>query len=496
MRLLILFSLISLLPFPCAFANNLQLAQPRLLNQTSLAVTISWDNSWLLASNQPPANHDAVWLFLKYQTSQGDWKHVDLSTLDGDFGIMGNVLEIKAVSDGKGIFVKRAMMGAGTISPTVIQLAFATPLPPSFQDLKVFGIEMVHIPEGPFWLGDSAQFNHFRKGDSAGPFPVTSTLQIPVGTTSGTLYNGGDAPPAADIPAAYPNGYDGFYLMKYELGQAQYVDFLNCLTYPQQAAHTAKSPNSPVGTFALANLPTNPQRNGIVIAQSGIVGVKPARFACDASGDGRHYRADDGQTRACSFLNWQDLLAYLDWAALRPITELEFEKACRGPEYPVPRGFAWGTANVIDANTIVQDGTENEGVTETATATAGLASHGYSGLDGPLRAGFGGHATSNRLQIGGSYYGVLELSGNVWELCVNVTLEGLNYDGKLGDGTLDITGQADVANWPISAGGGHRGGALFSGIVGEFRDLAISDRFYAELHPGLRRHTTGGRGGR
>ena len=37
--------------------------------------------------------------------------------------------------------------------------------------------------------------------------------------------------------AGFPNDYNAFYCMKYELSQGGYRDFLNCLTYTQQAIH-------------------------------------------------------------------------------------------------------------------------------------------------------------------------------------------------------------------------------------------------------------------
>ena len=51
----------------------------------------------------------------------------------------------------------------------------------------------------------------------------------------------------------------------------------------------------------------------------------------------------DGQNLPCNFLSWMDLAAYLDWAALRPMTELEFEKICRGPNPPIAGEYVWGT---------------------------------------------------------------------------------------------------------------------------------------------------------
>lgn len=480
-----------LLPFSLS-ANNLQLKnlQP---SGNRLAVEITWENSWKL--DRAPFNHDAIWIFAKYQNAQGEWKHIDLSSIEADHQVGDTLLHIETVLDKKGIFVQRRDFGEGNIPFISLDLLMSQ-APSNPQAIKIFGIEMVHIPEGAFWIGDSLQYNSFRRGDDAGPFRITSEAMIPVGTAAGQLYNGGDFPPEANILASYPKGFDAFYLMKYELTQEQYVDFLNCLSFDQQLEHTRISPSSLAGRHAMAATSSNPQRNGIIIETAGTVGAMPATYACEGAQDGIFFASDDGQNRACNFLEWSDLAAYLDWAALRPITEMEFEKASRGREYPIPGGFAWGTDLAIDANTVLNDGTASETVSEKATGQAGLGSHGYTGPQGPLRAGFGGNATSNRLQAGASYFGALELSGNLWELCINVELTGIDYEGVPGDGSLDARGLSDEPFWPVSDGVGHRGGALNSGITAGFRDLAISDRFYAGLFPSVRRNTSGGRGGR
>ena len=486
-------NLIWLLFFPLSLsANNLQIKdlQPQ---GSELLFEIAWENSWKL--NRAPFNHDAIWLFAKYQNAQGGWLHLDLSSQSQDHHSNDSLLKIEGVADGKGVFVERRNMGEGNIPFITLRLKMAQ-IPSNPQAIRLFGIEMVHIPSGPFWIGDSLQFNSFRQGNENRPFPINSEDEIEIGTATGELFDGGDFPPAGNIPGTYPKGFDAFYLMKYELSQEQYVDFLNCLNFDQQLAHTQISPASAVGRHALAQSSSFPQRNGIIIASSGNMNGTAATYSCEANQDGLFFAQDDGQNRACNFLEWSDLAAYLDWAALRPISEFEFEKACRGPVYPLPGGFAWGTDQAIDANSVVDDGTPTEGVQEKATAQAGLASHGYMGPQGPLRVGFGGNASSDRLQIGGSYYGVLELSGNLWEQCVNVELTALDFQGKPGDGSLSTNGMANEMLWPVTDGVGHRGGALNSGIVAPYRDLAISDRFYAGLFPSFRRNTAGGRGGR
>jgi formylglycine-generating enzyme required for sulfatase activity len=485
------FFLLFLFLLATAWANDLRLSDLAQLDPQTLRVSVSWDNSWRFDSSQAPGNYDAVWLFGKYRVAGGSWQPLRFDTTAGQHYNPAGMVEVASVEDGQGVFVQRNAPGTGDISPKGLILFLAEALPANVSDITLMGIEMVWVPQGPFWLGDSSSFHHFRRPGDGGPFRVDGEGAI----ASSDLSVGSAASLGGDLPAAYPKGYAGFYAMKYELSQAQYRDFLNLLTYEQQAARTAASPGAAIGTYALANPPAPSQRNGLMIAVPGSPG-QPAVYACEANPDGIFDQPEDGQTRACSFLNWDDLTAYLDWAGLRPLTELEYEKACRGPVYPVPGGFAWGTAQVVDANTVLDDGLPTETVSEQATATAGLASHGYSGPSGPLRVGFGGSSSSGRLQIGGSYYGVLELSGNLWEQCMGVGVPALNFGGEMGDGHLAADGSADVATWPSANGGMYRGGAHSSGIVGEFRDLAVSDRYYWNLPLNQRRNTTGGRGGR
>jgi formylglycine-generating enzyme required for sulfatase activity len=475
-------------------ANNLQFRQLSWQGTDRISLELSWEHSWRLDSSAAPGNYDAVWIFAKYRTATSGWQHLDFSALNQAHQISDPGLMVKAAPDEKGLMVQRAVTGSGDIPWTLLEIQLATPLTPGQYALQVLGIEMVWVNEGAFFLGDSASFHHFREWGSGAPFRVEGEQSIVVDSLPGALFDSGEKTPAGDIPAAYPKGYAGFYLMKYEISQEQYRDFLNSLSFAQQEGRTRTSPMSMPGSYALAASGSFPQRNGLIIDQPGSPAGQPAAYSCEANADGQRNNLDDGQNRACNFLSWEDLTAYLDWAGLRPMTELEFEKACRGPVYPVPREFAWGTDSVIDANTLLLDGRAGETVTEQANDRGGLASHGYAGPDGPLRGGFGAHDASGRLQAGAGYFGALELSGNLWELCVGLGETGLLFAGQHGDGTLDSQGRANVNGWPGPNGAAHRGGALNSGIIGGFRDLAVSDRFYVDLPPVLRRNTSGGRG--
>ncbi|WP_295664862.1 hypothetical protein, partial [uncultured Mucilaginibacter sp.] len=143
-------------------------------------------------------------------------------------------------------------------------------------------------------------------------------------------------------------------------------------------------------------------------------------------------------------LRTQNLLAFLDWAALRPMTEFEFEKACRGPVYPVPNEFAWGTTDQSADYTIVNQFQTNE---YSSTAPLGLSNIGGKELH---RAGIEATSTSDRVHAGASYYGILNLTGSTFERCVGGW--GYDYSGFTainGNGNITNQGTTNIIGWPI-----------------------------------------------
>jgi formylglycine-generating enzyme required for sulfatase activity len=467
--------------------NNLRFGQLSSDGHT-LSITVAWDHAWNLATG--PGNHDAVWLFAKVMRN-GEWEHLQLAPqADAHRVNATGRIAIDPDAQGRGVMLRTTRAGDGDIAETQLQLQLAEPIVAGDFEIAIYGIEMAWVPTGPFWIGDGASNFCLRDSATGQPYFVASEAAVP----ADALTASGANPPGGPLAANFPKGYSGFYLMKYEISQQQYADFLVSLTYAQQAARMGAGPDAPLGAHALAM--GNAYRNGLLISQPGVAPATPAIIGCNADAADPFFSEDDGQNRACNWVNWLDVAAYLDWAALRPITELEFEKACRGPLAPVAWEFAWGTDSIVDANTILNDGMATEGVAETATPTAGLGSHGYAGVQGPLRCGFGAHASSDRLQAGAGYYGHMELSGNLWEFCVTTRSAGLGFDGQHGDGLLSATGDANEPRWPDADGVGYKGGGWNSGVIPGFRDLAVSDRFYIGLRSDIRRNTAGGRGAR
>ncbi|MEL6652939.1 MAG: SUMF1/EgtB/PvdO family nonheme iron enzyme, partial [Bacteroidota bacterium] len=252
-----------------------------------------------------------------------------------------------------------------------------------------------------------------------------------------------------------PKGYNAFYCMKYEVSQGQYVDFFNTLTSTQKIARDLSNSNH-------KNTDGSVARNTFAYTSGAATTTTP--------------------DRAVNYVNNNDALAYLDWAGLRMMTEFEYEKACRGPQTPVPGEFAWGTANIhTPANpfNVLSDGSPAALVSDPGLQVGNCAYQTtMTGFGGPLRCGIFAASASNhtREETGGSYYGIMELTGNLYERTVSVGAPiGRGYTGLHGDGSIDPGGEHNVANWPALADGsiGYRGGSYANSTP----YIRVSDRY-------------------
>lgn len=438
--------------FSIVKANNLQIGTPTLPSSTTIEFTVQWDNAWKVASG--PSNHDAVWIFVKYQNCTDNiWRHVDLSTTAIDHTIGGSQLTVETVNDAKGVFLKLNTTSITNIASATIRLKFASLVDAAY-NYKVFGIEMVNIPAGNFVIGDGAS-NYTFSG-----ITITEGMQS-AGLGASSVYvinNWGSTSP---LPATFPLGWNSFYCMKYEISQEQFAAYLNTLTYNLQLNKTANSPASAVGTLAIAG--TTNCRNGIRIQTVGVSNNVPAVYGCDLNNNGTFDETDDGQSIACNWLSWKDLTAYLDWSALRPMTEFEFEKVCRGSTVALANEYAWGSTVLLQAHSNALTNSRQSSEVSTASGV-GLCAYGANNTNfGPLRCGFAPRAATSRVEAGASFYGVMDMSGNVSEQCVG----GYNFNystftNTCGDGELSLLGEANIMGWPAT-GGGNGGGAVIRG---------------------------------
>lgn len=506
----------STLCVPQGMSNNIQVTNGALTGgngtQVFVQFDVTWENGWRIN----PDRWDAAWVFIKYRTANGLWQHARLEGT-GHTAPPNSTLSVGLVDPSTpfnlttnpcvGVFIHRSAEGNGTMIADDIQLLWNHTADGvgmgDVLEVRVFAIEMVYVPQGAFYVASGGtEAGSFTDGAwTTGPtipLTITSEAAITIGQAAGNLWgtsSSGNSTigPAGTLDAAFPKGYNAFYCMKYEISQQGYVDFLNTLTYAQQAARTSSSPNSAQGTGALST--TNDNRNGIDIQTPGVASAIPAVYACNLDGDGVFGEAVDGKDIACNFISGMDLAAYLDWSGLRPMTELEFEKACRGILPPVPNEFPWGSNQIAPFFPYGLDnsGTENEQISSFYATIKGNAAYDETSnvLNGPFRVGIFSANINNtgRMTSGAGYYGTMELGGNNEERVVTVgTMNGRSFSGANGNGTLSATGDPDVSTWPsdYSARGGSCG-SIFS-------VLRTSNRISASIEITGRSPYGGGRG--
>jgi formylglycine-generating enzyme required for sulfatase activity len=441
-------------------ANDVVVTNVSLINQTTVGpvnthfnnvqFSIGWKNSWRTSTNE--SNYDGCWIFIKYRKqSTSVWLHATLHAT-GQTAPAGSA--IQPVADGKGAFIYRSGNGVGDVNyaNAAVRWNYGADgvLDNENVEVKVYAVEMVYIPQSPFNLGNaSAESNKFRDGGVNTWYPVSSENAIPCGTSAGQLYASSNFDNSGTIPASFPKGFKAFWIMKYEFSKQQYLDFLN--TLDQTSA-------------------TN--RNNI-----GATGNVPAMQVQEPE-------------RAAHSFSVMNVMAWLDWAAMRPMTELEYEKACRGGNNsPSPLEYAWGNTTILAINTGQNIGTTTE------TWNSGNAN--YAGGPGvPYRCGALATASSNRTQSGGTFYGVMDMSGNAQEPAIYAGgAEGRAFTGLHGDGLLNASSEANTAGWPSAINNNSvipRGGGFGDGPS----ELQVSSRTYFSLNVFPLNTFLGGRGGR
>ena len=463
------FLALAYMAFFTSIASDLKIKNVRAVNRDGVAgmpisviFDLEWSNAW-----HNDKNHDAVWVFMKFN-SQWD-NHVKL--VPGGHKVLqvrkGSQPNLEISRDSLGFFIYPSANYRGDVNYKIqIQMDTTTQKIQwnKLRGMKVHGIEMVYIPQGSFTLGspdeEAITRAAFYKSDDLGKpdglYKINSEASIAVGPEHGNLYywseealyNGDQQGP---VPAAFPKGYHAFYLMKYELSQGQYANFLNDI--PDNWTYS----RSPIGGRNYEK-----KRGGIYFK------------------DGKYYAKSPD--RPMNYVSFTDRLAFTDWAALRPVTELEYEKAARGTGTPTAAEFVWGTNNYDQLERYVSPQAEV------------IFSNGIQERD---------LDDNNRPVFGASYYWVMDLSGSVWEKVITIGNPiGRNFQGTHGDGKLEF-GKATNADWPQSddeeGGFGYRGGGYYeSGTA--YTDFnphsPIGYRYYGAWSGGPRYISYGYRAGR
>ena len=492
--------------------------------QSSIKFDLAWGHSWRAAWEVGEQQHggkgalklenwDAAWVFVKFRSpGAARCSHAMLSTNKADHRVpAGAALEVGLTDDGRrgvGVFVCRKTVGHGPNDFKGVTLRWLHGADAAGAvDLKVFALEMVYVPSCAFWAGDGSTdrvAGQFSAGYSANPFRIESERALTLGGETAQMLNNRDTAGMdvnltddfnsdlpRTLPGQFPKGYRAFYCMRHEITQQQYVGFLNTLSYAGQRQRTERQGNdkkdmkgheAPGGTLVM--LPTGAgghmsgsrYRNGIKIAVSGIAEVCEQvviqRGSFVASGDivkpGKPavYETDAPHV-ACNFLRHDDGAAFAAWAGLRPMTELEFEKACRGPLRPAPNEYAWGTDRIVGMTPGAgRYKLQNAGKPDETVVWEGEngpdATHGNVSVmrtNEPLRVGVFATPTSDRVSSGASYWGILDLTGNLVEGAVWVGhRRGRIFAGNHGDG--------GESPWPDILLGHRGGGCPYSSHAG------------------------------
>jgi formylglycine-generating enzyme required for sulfatase activity len=472
---------------------------------TTVTFDATWSNSWRSTGSGAPApnNWDAAWIFVKFRKNGGNWAHASLNNTGHSTG-SGTAATITvgypdtssafniATNPGVGVFLYRSGDGVGTFSTTGTSLSWNYSQDgvtgSDTVEIRVFAIEMVYVPQGDFFAGDNATASRaFKQGStdtdpwwigSEGEMNITNTIGNGTGTgEKAAVYYypgsgaGGDVEGTEfTIPAAFPKGYQAYYMMKGEISQGQWVAFFNTLTATQKSTR---------------DITSAPGKNSDNLTARNNVSWSSGDAMLPDRGSGATYQAV-----AMNYLSWADLTAYLDWSGLRPMSELEFERAGRGPYRAVSLEYAWGSTSITQATSISNSGLPSERAQSGANAAYG----NHASIQGPLRVGSFAYGVATRIASGGGYYGAMELSGNLWEIPITVgNSTGRSFAGRNhGNGVLDSSGNPNVSTWPGTGatGGGLRGGSW----AGSVSRLRLSDRSNVAATVSGRDDDIGGRG--
>lgn len=503
--------LLTLFIFNPVFANNLRINNVGFVNNNTstqtvgIRFTISWENSW-----KDSINWDAAWVFAKFKhPSSGLWLPLKFNPGSGVNGT-GTNASIQVTSDSLGAFIYRNTLSSGVFSDTniIINWKYGNAGVSSLASLefRLMAMEMVYIPQGQFQLAQNESATRYAdylrnasNRDSTtypkGAFPskriLGSNYAIPTIDTNkisiesitwgeisrNDKYYGYSVPNDTIVVKGdlgidtnkdgiidnfnYPTGYKAFYIMKYEMSEQQYADFLNTLT------------NLQISNLGIAG------RN-ISLLNGKYVSTSPNR-SCGGAIPSRFF-------------------AYADWSALRPMSFMEFEKAHRGPiseEFDVkydylismdfsPNQFYFQNENGTETllNQILQSYYFNN--PDSAFLLRGGLQNSITTSNYNLaRSGVFGREFSNRKQIVATYYGVIDLISNAMDLYISP--KSTFFTKINGDGIIENNGLSNISTWVnLDAFLCSEGMAVNTGFNNDFDYYITDPQSYHALLSGFR----------
>lgn len=522
-----------------SYANNISIQKVaitdtnRTAKTASIRFNISWDNSW-----RDAVNWDAAWIFVKFRRPQDSvwrYRHMTLSASGNVPGTGNATMKFAIPDDRKGAFYYRSGLGSGNIKMDSVKLfwnyaADSVSVIDSVE-VKVFATEMVYVPQGNYSLGDgngtqkstysfqikNAPNNFVTITDKWSPLVNIMVNINDPGNDDVVLHKDGirisglggldiNNDKVADLPD-FPTGYRAFYCMKYPVTQGQYADMLNTLSLKDSTLPSWMQSNDTLRLKkintkykqALQNLdpffystPNDLQRHTISLDSNEVKYFVSRPDRAFGRGQTNYYES------------------YSDWAAMRPMTEMEYEKAARGPLPPIYKapkqgnfypsmgdttnnwsGFdwAWGNDTTLARESNMYGNSSfstlsfsgNENGTESfsnynifkryinpignAGAMMNGSTSGGDGGSGPYRVGIFATDTSSRISSGATYYGIMDFSKNVAQFVVSAgssRSRTFSYM-KNGDGFLNYQGMPDQNEFFIQSNGGPMmgGGSIY-----------------------------------
>ncbi len=397
-------------------ANNIKVEDVK-YNKTTKKVSfkISWENAW----RQTADFHDAAWVFAKYRTvNQPRWQH---ALIKKNSTATSGVLETKepVPFDELGFYVRFNTDSIGNVLPTEVSFE-VTNVVGLFPDFKVFAIEMVYVPQGSFYVGAPVTNKEddliedlvlYQNAPSNSQFPTYQPIQI---TSESEIKNGFYVYSYLSnkgIPAGFPKGYDAFYCMKHEVSNEQLVAYFNSI-------NTDINILNRLGCFG------NPFRYHNTTTYQDTVDIIGTNTA-----NGLEFTCEAGYENHPAVMTPYTLARYLGWAGLSLMTELQYVKACRGPLYPVENETAAGINVLSSTNLLYLNDTV---FTNLKTPNERLKRHYSAPNTFKLRrCGFAADSTTNRITSNASFYGILNMTDNAYEITVSIsdtnTFSGSSY---------------------------------------------------------------------